>query len=577
MTQSHTNRQSYLYGAAVLTAAAVLVKAVGMLFKIPLTALIGGVGMGDFSIAYDIFRPLNALATAGLPVAVSKLVSESAALGRYRDVRRILRLSGGLFFFTGTAGFAVMFLGAGRLARALNSSDSALCIAALAPALFFCCMMSALRGYYQGLGNMLPTALSQIFEAVVKLGAGLWLGSLFLSLAENPAAAPSWIWPLLQTGAAPGTLGAVGAVLGVSLSTAAGTLFLAVRHFLRGDGLGAAALWAAPPPRAAGDTLKALLLIAVPVCLSSLAVHLTTLVDLASIMNRLSLALRRDSGVVLAMHEGFIPPGLPLSQLPKYLYGCYSGIAVNLFNLIPSLTTALGVSILPALSGAFALGDKKAMKRNIESALRVSALLVLPAALGLMSLAKPITLLLYGARPMEAALAAPLVRALGPAVVFVSLATPLGAMLQAVGRVSVPLRLMVLGGGIKLGVNFLLVGLPALNIKAAPAGTVLCYAFIVVCEFSALSRAVEEKISCLSVFGKPLLGGVICALGARFAFFLLQPVLFFQAAVILSIAVGGFFYLFALLFTRAIKRDDLIMLPMGEKVAKILEKHSLIG
>ena len=105
-------KQSFLQGAVILGVATLGVKLIGAMFKIPLANLIGGVGMGDFTIAYDIFRPLNSLAVAGLPVAVSKLTSESVATGRLRDARRILRLSSALFFVTGAAGCAVMLLGA---------------------------------------------------------------------------------------------------------------------------------------------------------------------------------------------------------------------------------------------------------------------------------------------------------------------------------------------------------------------------------------------------------------------------------------------------------------------------------
>ena len=571
-------RQSFLQGAAILGAATVLVKLIGAMFKIPLMNLIGGVGMGDFTIAYDIFRPLSALALAGLPVAVSKLVSENAATGRLRDIRRLLRLSAALFVLTGALGSALMLFGARRFAAALGSPESWLCIAALAPALFFCCLMAAYRGYYQGLNNMSPTALSQVVEALCKLGFGTALSFLFMHAAAGGEAGGLPLrLPKAVRGLAASGMGAVGAVLGVSLSTACGAAFLLLRHYLCGDGLERRQLQQAPKPENSLSLLKKMAHIALPACLGSVAAHVTSLIDLASIMNRLERALEEDAPALFACYPGLLEQGLMPAEAARFLYGAYSGIALNIFSLIPSLMTTVGVSILPAVAGAWAAGDRRGAQKNVQAMLRLSALLVFPAGCGLWALSGPITQLLYGARPLEAQVAAMLLRRLALPMVLVSLVTPVSAVLQAAGQVDVPVKLMVGGGAIKLALNLLLVGRPQQNILAAPLGTLACYAFILIGSLRALRLGAGLHLPYGRLWIKPAIGGALCALCASTAHGLLSRFLQGRGITVLAIGIGAGFYLIFILLSGALQKEELSVLPQGEKIVKILEKHGMIG
>lgn len=173
MEQRH--RHGYLYGTMVLAAGTVVVKLIGALFKIPLTNILGGVGMSYFNVAYELYYPLYALFVSGVPVAVSKLVSESMACGRARDARKLLRVAGAAFLAVGAAGSLLMFFGAGWFSARVQNPGSVWAVRMLSPALFFGCLMAALRGYWQGMQDMAPTAVSQIVEAVAKLAFGLAL------------------------------------------------------------------------------------------------------------------------------------------------------------------------------------------------------------------------------------------------------------------------------------------------------------------------------------------------------------------------------------------------------------------
>lgn len=222
------------------------------------------------------------------------------------------------------------------------------------------------------------------------------------------------------------------------------------------------------------------------------------------------------------------------------------------------------------------MGDRRLTERHINTMLRATMLLAAPAGLGLMVLAEPLCQLLYGRKPVEAALAAGLLRALGPAAILVSLTAPLNAALQAVGRTSAPVKLMALGGTLKFAANYLLIGLPQVGIAGAPAGTLACYLLIVPWSLRLLVREAKIRIDYGQAVIRPLAAGVLCAAGAWSAHGLLAHVLSPGMAALLAVGIGAGVYAAAVLLLHAVTRDDVLMLPKGEKIAKILEKHALI-
>ena len=201
-------RPSFLGGAAVLAAAVAIVKLIGAVYKIPLGNIIGDEGKAHFTVAYNIYNLLLTISTAGLPLAISKLTSEAHALGRENEKRKLFRTAIWLFFGLGTVFSLVMFFGSAQLASFMNDPLAFWSIRALAPAVFCVCLLACMRGYTQGQGNMTPTAVSQILEALCKLGFGLSLAWYFLQLGRGVE------------------LAAAGAILGVTIGTVMSMLFL---------------------------------------------------------------------------------------------------------------------------------------------------------------------------------------------------------------------------------------------------------------------------------------------------------------------------------------------------------------
>ena len=576
---SKQKQQSFLQGAMILTAATLAVKLIGALFKIPLTNILGGVGMSYFVTAYELFNPIYALTVTGMGVAVSRLVSEYTAQNQPQAARRVLQVSVGLFS-RGGGGRALIIAGfAGVFVRAVNNPLGLWAVYAIAPAALFSCISSAFRGYYQGKANMVPTAVSQVVEAVVKLVCGISLSYGVVLYASREYSAYGTVFGTPSASAEQAVFdmlpfAAAAAILGVTLSTLAGCVYIALRHLLtRRDKAEKADRGPAPSTRV---LLGQVWSIAVPVSLSAVVVNLTTLIDLASVMNRLETAIGTDLNAILTMYAGLIPKSMELKMLPEYLFGSYSGLAVSIFNLVPAITTAFAISALPFITAAWAVGNREATRRNIESVLRITLLMAFPAGLGIFALSGPILNLLFSGRAMEAAIIAPVLRVMGLSTILVSVTTTVNSMLQAVGLVKLPVKLMLAGGVIKLATNYCLVAVPSINIQGVPYGTLLCYLFIVGVSLFALCRKTGVAIAFSSVVLRPLMAGLICAASAYLGYGILSRLSESRLMTVAAIAIGGICYAAALLALGCVKREDFLMLPAGEKILKMLEKHGLI-
>lgn len=567
-------RQSFVKGAMILTAATMVVKVIGMLYKIPLGNILGAVGMSYFMTAYNIFNPVYALSVAGFPIAVSKMVAESAVKKHYRETKKILGASFWLFVATGLIGSLVMFFGADFAAVLVNNPDAATAIRAMSPAIFFCCIVSAFRGYYQGLGNMTPTAASQVIESVFKLVCGIALALYFYNREISMLISSSAV-SRSEAGFMALPYAAAGAILGVTVSTVVSAIYLVMLHILGKDNITADMLESSPKAPGSLQIIKRLAALALPVCIGSILTQITSLIDVATIMNRISVATQRGSDVILAMYKGFLPAEVTLDAVPSFLYGAY-GYCSSLFNLIPALTIPLGISILPLISSHWALSNRKQAAAEVQSLIKISSLLAIPAGLGLSALAGPILELLYPARLSEVAVAAPMLRSLGIAAAFVGITAPVNSVFQAVGRADVPVKLMTVGAALKLTMNYCLLAIPELNINAAPYGTILCYFFIFISSIAALQNILGIELDLMSSFFKPLACGIICGITAYFSYKILNDMITSRILCLISISLGGIIDLIFVLLFRIITKNEIFLLPNGKNIAKTLEKLSLL-
>ena len=576
-------KQSLMEGALVLTLAVIISKLVGAIYRIPLTAAIGEDGMGFYSTGYNFYLTVYSIAVTGFPVAISKIVADYSAKGRFKDIKRVIRVSRILLICMGVVFAAALVL----LARpyvdlVVHSPRAYYCIIAVAPSIIFSCLMCTYRGYNQGLKYMSPTAISQVIEVLFKAAGGLAGAYIFKNYFTNEFTSFGTVFGAAMSSADAEvtilSLAAAGAIFGVSLSTFVGYLYLVLRHIFKGDGITAEQLAASPEANKSGTILKQILRIGIPIALSSVAVTITGLIDNVSILDRLKLVVETDIQTLYTSHMGILELAeKQAGDLPNYLYGVYN-MAMPIFNLVPALTGSFGMSALPHISSSWMTGDMSLTKKYMESAMRVTMLIAAPAGFGIAFLAGPISKLIYASRPVGAQLVEPMLTVLGIAAIFVAVVNPINAMLQAVGRVDVPVILMVIGGLIKLATNYFIVAIPYLNIKAAPLGNLLCFLTITLASIIVLRKVTKIKLDMRSIMGRPLLAGLLTGAYALVSYNLIIEFLNVgeKIATVASIAVGGVVYLIAIGMMKAIEPDDVIELPGGKKIVKILEKLHII-
>lgn len=572
-------KQSFLHGALILTVGIVIVKVIGALFKIPLTWTIGTVGIGYFNIAYSVYGPIFSLATAGFPIAIARMVSENYVRQRFRDIRQIHRASIFIFLITGTVGCLIMLAGAPFYVNTvIQDSSSLMAMFFLAPSILFCCLSAIYRGYYEGLRNMYPTAISEVIEAVCKLVIGLTAAVLIVQTGMNQYYATGTVFGIAvqsEEYAKNATLpyAAAGAIFGVSVGSLGSYLYLLISHKKNGDGITKAQLKASCPPRTMHDTVITLIKTAIPIGIGAVAINVAALIDTTFLQGRIADIMRENPDVLLTMYRGMIPEiNLKTNTVPTYLYGCYS-LALILFGLIPAFLQAFSISALPNVTTTWTRGVRSEIKKSVEAVLRISALVSIPAGLGMAVLARPIIRLIYRTNDE---IASRVLIIMGIGAIFASLSAPIFSMLQAAGRVDLPVKLLLAGLTVKVVLNYVLTGIPEINVLGAGIGTLVCYAFITAAAVVFLCRVTHVIPNFMSAFVKPLFASLFCAAAAYAVQSLAVRVIPDKIATCAAIIVACVVYIIALFCLRAICRDDVIMLPKGKRIVKMLENHKLI-
>ncbi len=564
-SKSEQKQQSFMYATLIMAVSTIVVKILGLVFRIPLTRLLGEVNMAYYSTAYDVYLPIYSIAMAGLPVAVSRMVAQYVSENRYNDVKSVFKVAKRFFTITGLVGFVLMF-GIGYIVTIIAENPNALpSMFVIAPCIIFCCVLSLYRGYYEGLRNMYPTAISSLIEAICKLVLGYGFAYIVMHFYKGQNV---------------GAYAAAAAILGITVGTALAALYVFLRHKIVGDTITTEKYALAPQPLPTRDVLKALVAISIPVVLGSMATQISGLIDVAMVQNQLY-------GVVDSNYELFqdrYSQYYSAEQWARYVaadevhlipYSLYKNYAYTFFNLVPTITAAVGVSALPVLTMAWTKKDTPAVKTNLESMLKVITLIAFPAGLGLVALAPEILGMLYSTSSTE--VAAPLLKVLGIAACFAGMTTPMTNLLQAIGRPSAPVKNIAVGALIKIVVNYILVGIPEINIMGAPIGTLCCYAYIAIADFICIVKYSGVMPNLFTTIIKPLVAAGVCSATAYFGNLGLSYLLSgSRLATVGALFVAVLAYVIALSVLRCITKEDVVALPKGEKLAKICTKLRII-
>lgn len=526
-----------LRGAAVLGLAGLLVKILGAVFRIPLQALIGEEGMAYYGYAYPLYSLFLVIATAGIPVAISRLVSEKIALKDYDGAHRVFKVSSWLLFFIGLFAFAVCFFGAEFIsANVIGDMGALKPLKAIAPALIFVPVMSAFRGYFQGRQNMNPTAVSQFVEQIFRVGIGLALAYALMSESLDAAAA--------------------GATFGATAGSVAGLLVIAIIYFMskRVINYNIKRNRRHGTKESGKSIIKQILIIAVPITIGSSILPLINAADSMLVTRRL------------------LDGGFSIDEA-RILWGQLSGYCNTMIGLPQVITQAVAIAMVPAVAGAFRVGRTNEVHENINLGIRTSMIIGMPCAIGIMALAEPILLLLFPKEPAGVASAAPTLMIMCVSVALMSVLQTTTGILQGINKQMAPVKNLAIGAVGKIVLTYILVAVPALNIKGAALGSVFVYAVALALNMKAVVKYTGTRVDMSLAFIKPTIASVMMGVCAFASYKLLYMTLESNAMATMSaIVIGAAVYGALILGLKAITKEEIGRIPGGGKLERIIDK-----
>lgn len=585
--------QTFLKGAAVLSISMIVVKLCGMVYKIMLTKIYSmfgdeyaGIGTGIFSNAYEIYIPLFTLATAGFPIAVSRMISESIAEKRYKDVKQIHKVSKPFFIILGFVAFALMIGLSFVYVDVVNSPYSIYSLMMLAPSIFFGCLMSIYRGYFEGQRNMVPTALSEVIEACIKMIIGLSLAYFVMKIGISQYNNSKTIFGLTFATEEEAMYTLIGfsvasAIFAISLGGLVSYIVLRIMYNRNQNAIPQEYFDNSVDARSQRETLNKLIRTAIPIGLAAIVMSISSSIDTIIIQRVLFNMANSDREALLAQFEGDLSrmiPKNPTAENPitihTYLMGAFS-CALTVMQLITAVTQVFGTSAMPSVTDAYTKGDKRELKKSIETVLKLTMLVTLPAGIGMFVLPYPIISLLYSGYVAE--VAAGVMRVMGLSVIVVAVSTPICSMLQGVGRVDLPLKLYSIAMVLKLATNYFLVSIVSINIVGGAVGSLVSFTFVCVVGMYFLIKKAQVVPDFFNTTIKPLLSAIICGVAAYGSHQLLENfVVGGKIATILSIGVAAIVYVVSLLLMRTFSETEVKMLPKGKNVVTILAKLHLL-
>ncbi len=581
--------QVFLKGAAILTISMVVVKVIGFLDSVLLTNIYSmfgeeyaTMGSGLFNNAYEVFVVIFTVATGGLPIAISRLISESIAENRYKDVRRIHKVSVPLFVVVGIVSLIIMILGSFIYIRVIDSPYSIYAMICLSPTVFFGCVVSIYRGYFQGQRNMFPTAISEIIESAVKLVIGLLFAYLIMDNGiKQYKAEGTFLWFTFNSEYdAMNTILAfsvAGAILGITIGSFAAFIFLLLRYRIGGDGIPEEYYKNSVDARTQRETLRRIVKTAIPIAMGAFIMSIGSLIDQIIIQNVLKRLAITDPDSLIKQYgkygfkESII--GNPITIHTK-LWGCYAA-ALKMMQLVTAVTQVFGQSAMPNVTSAYTKGDKKELKTSIETVLRMTMIFTLPMGLGLTVLAYPIMSFIYTNEAI-ARIGADVLVLMGLTTIFAAVETPICSMIQGIGRTDIPMKLYAFGMVVKIGITWIFVSIPEINIQGATAGSLVAYVLSTIIAMYLLVKHSKIMPDFFATTIKPLIGAVASSVTAFFVnklFLMFAPD---RVATIVAIVAAVIIYVVVLLILRTFTATEVKFLPKGEKIAKTLEKWHFI-
>lgn len=537
--QTKKSKNNFLVQGSILAAAGIIVRLIGLLYKIPMTRILGDEGIGYYNTAYEIYNIGLILSSYSLPLAVSKLIAQTESWRQYKNTDRVFHC--GIAFGVFTGGLMTVFLlfGADMVAKNIfNSPGSALPLRVMAPTILIFAVMGVFRGFFQGRGNMIPTSVSQVIEQLVHAGVSIWASFYFMKRfagSENPA-----------------SYGAAGGTLGTFAGSLAAFIFLLVimvsyQNMRRKSSRIRKSSHADPYQ----DIAFFLFLTVMPIILSQSVYQL--------------------SGPIDNSMFGFIMEGKGFNEQERLsLLGIYSGKYRLLSNVPVAIATSLGASMIPSIVVSRSQNRNREVKQKVRITVKFNMLLAIPCAVGMGVLASPIMQLIFGD---EKKMTAELMMIGAVAVVFFSLSTVTNAVLQGIDL----MRKSVTHSAISLGIHVVLVYIMLQYLNMGVYGLVIgnvTFALVVcILNWYSIGKELHYRQEVRTTFIMPFFVSAVMGLAAWLCYQGIYLLLKSNSAALLfSVLVAVLIYGIGIVLTRTVTEEELLLMPMGRKLIKLCQR-----
>lgn len=538
---------NFIVQGGILAIAGIITRIIGMVYRIPVTNIIGDKGNGYYAAAYYVYNIMLLISSYSLPLAISKIVSARLSKNQYRNASRVFH--GGIIFAFISGGLvclAVLF-GADFFAGLLTEPLSAIALRIFAPTLLVVAIMGVIRGYFQGMGTMVPTAVSQIIEqivnAVVSIIAAKQLydyGSRVSALLHNEDLAPAY--------------GAAGSTLGTSLGACAALLFLLAVLLMISARLRRQRIDdTSKIHEDYGDVFRTILLTVIPVILSTAIYNINDILD-NSIFNKMMTV------------NGY-------GAEKTAIWGIYTGKAKLLLNVPIAISNAMSASIVPTLAACITADNYRGARRKVAAAMRFTMMISFPCAVGLFVLAKPVVGMLFKG---DASAAAAMIRAGAISVIFYSISTLSNGILQGISRMKIPVRNAAISLSVHLIVLYVLMSRFKMGIYAVIISIIVFSILMCILNGLSIKKYLKYRQEIALTFIIPFISSAVMGVVIFILYILFSKILGNTVSTLISIVAGAVVYFVCIMKFHGIREDEMYDMPMGRKLVKLAKRFNLI-
>lgn len=541
------NSNNFIVQGSILAIAGVLVRLLGLFKRIPLAYIIGDTGNGYYATAFDIYQIFYTISAYGIPVALSKLVSAKVSKGEYKNADKIFKCALKFSIVMGLLSSFIVFFFSNQLAGAFGEPMSYLALRMISPTLLIVCVLSVFRGYYQGMGTMVPTAISQVLEQIAVVGVGIG-ASYFLAKYGTK------VGMLLHNEQYKYAYGAAGAIGGCVAGAVLALLFMLL-------------IYKAGSRRFKRNIYKD----PTTVIDSSYSIYRSVILTIIPIV--ISSSVTTVSGFCDHFIHNKVMDIKGFAELKTVNWGIYSGKYMVLVSVVLALSSAMGMATVPTLSGHVKKKEFDIVTRKVKSVIRITMLVAIPAAIGLAALAPSVMFLLFSTTNE---VAPTLLRIGSLGIILFSLSSITGYILQGMSHLYVPIKHALISMVIHLSLMTLLLFTTDLKIYAVALSNNVFALVMCILNVRAIMKILRCRIDFLKIFGMPLVSSAVMGVLIYFINKILCGNGFSRIKILLTIAIGAVVYFLIMLLTRSISKEELSRLPGGRKLAGILERFHLV-